>query len=169
MLTRKPDHLKAFDYRGLHRYFLTFCTFKRHRAFETADHVDLVCTQFRRTAVEELFALLAYCFMPDHVHLLIEGRGDNSDGLRFIKSAKQYSGFYYRQSFGEKLWQRYGFERVLRDGEGTLSVARYIFENPVRAGLVTKVDDYPFLGSDVYPIPAILEAIQFRGGWYRSG
>jgi hypothetical protein len=67
------------------------------------------------------------------------------------------------------LWQRYGFERVLRDDEDTLSVARDIFENPVRAGFVTKVDDYPFLGSDVYPIPAILEAIQLRRGWYRSG
>ena len=116
MLTGKPDHLKTFAYRGLH---LTFCTFQRDLTFEAADRVDLVRTQFRRTAAEQLFALLAYCFMPDHVHLLIEGRSDDSDGLRFIKAAKQYSGFHYRQSFASKLWQRYGFERVLRDDEDT--------------------------------------------------
>ena len=167
MLTGKPRHLKTFDYRGLHRYFLTFCTFQRQRAFEASDRVGLVCTQFRRTAAEECFALLAYCFMPDHAHLLVVGSSDDSDGLRFIKTAKQYSGYYYQLSFGERLWQRYGFERVLRDDEDTLSVAKYILENPIRAGLVTKVEDYPFLGSDVYSVEAILEAIQLNGRWYR--
>ena len=35
MLTGKPDHLNAFDYLGLHRYFLTFCTFERQPHFTT--------------------------------------------------------------------------------------------------------------------------------------
>jgi putative transposase len=169
MLTGKPHHLKTFDYLGPHRYFLTFCTFHRARAFESPDRVDLVCTQFRRTAVDERFALTAYCFMPDHAHLLVEGRADDSSGLRFIRGAKQYSGFHYQRSFGVKLWQRYGFERVLRDSEDSLRVARYILENPVRAGLVTAVEDYPFLGSDVYSTAEILEAMQFAARWYRSG
>ena len=107
--------------------------------------------------------------MPDHVHLLVEARADDSNGLRFIRSAKRYSGFHYRRAFGVKLWQRYGFERVLRSNEDTLRVARYIFENPVRAGLVRTVEDYPFLGSDLYSIAQILEAIQYGPQWYRSG
>jgi putative transposase len=118
VLTGRPEHFTSFDYLGLHRYLLTFCTFERHPAFETLDRVDLVRTQFRRTAVEQRFAILAYCFMPDHVHLLVEGIVDDSDGLRFIKNAKQYSGFEM------KLWQRYGFERVLRDEEDSLAVSR---------------------------------------------
>ena len=170
MFTDRPEHLTSFDYRGLHRYFLTFCTFDRHPAFKTFDRVDLVRTQFRRTAVEQRFAILAYCFMRDHVHLLVEGIAEDSDGLRFIKNAKQYSGFYYQRSFDVKLWQRYGFERVLRDEENSLAVARYILHNPIRAGLVTAAEEYPFLGSDVYPIEAISEAIQLHRGWYgRSG
>ena len=108
--------------------------------------------------------------MPDHVHLLVEGIAEDSDGLRFIKNAKQYSGFYYQRSFDVKLWQRYGFERVLRDEEDSPAVSRYILDNPVQAGLAATAEAYPFLGSDVYPIEAISEAIQLRHGWYgRSG
>jgi hypothetical protein len=58
------------------------------------------------------------------------------------------------------LWQRYGFEHVLRADEETLGVVRYTLENPVRAGLVARVEDYPFAGSTVYPLAEILAAVQ---------
>jgi hypothetical protein len=45
-----PEHLKTFDYLGLHQYFLTFCTHERHRLFEKADAVSLVRTQIERAA-----------------------------------------------------------------------------------------------------------------------
>jgi putative transposase len=166
----RPEHLKTFDYLGPHRYFLTFCTFDRRRVFVTSDPVDTVRTQFLRAADDERFAFLAYCFMPDHVHLLVEGKSDDSECRRFFARAKQLSGFHYKKQFGEPLWQRYGFERTLRSDEATLSVARYILENPVRAGLVKCVEEYPFLGSDVYTTAEILEAVQVNGGWRdRSG
>jgi len=108
--------------------------------------------------------------MPDHVHLLAEGRRENSDCLRFITRAKQFSGFHYKAAFKHRLWQRYGYEHTLRSHEGALSVARYILENPVRAGLVACIEDYPFSGSSVYSLEQILEAVQLRGKWYgRSG
>ena len=52
------------------------------------------------------------------------------------------------------------YERVLRDDEATLAVARYIIENPVRAGLVSDPRDYPFLGSQVFSLDEILSAVQ---------
>ena len=58
--------------------------------------------------------------------------------------------------FGTRLWQRYGFERVIRDSEQTFVVARYILENPVRAGLVNAIDEYPFSGSFVYTMPELI-------------
>jgi len=153
-----PGHLRTFDYVGLYRYFLTFCTDYRQRLFTDADAVSLVLSQIMRAAREERFAMVAYCFMPDHAHLLAQAEHESSDCRGFIKQAKQFSGFYYSQRFGRRLWQRYGFERVLRNDEATLAVARYIFENPIRAGLVSRVEDYPFLGSMVYTVTDILEA-----------
>ena len=162
MITRKPEHLKTFDYLGPHRYFLTFCTFERRRIFLTHERADAVHGQFLRAAIDEGFAVLAYCFMPDHVHLLVEGQATDSDCRRFTARAKQLSAFHFRKIFGLRLWQRYGFERTLRSNDATLSVARYIVENPMRAGLVERIQDYPFLGSSVYSLNEILDAVQFH-------
>ena len=106
-------------------------------------------------------AVVAYCFMPDHLHLLVQGLTAESDCRRFISRAKQYSGFYYAEEYGVRLWQRYGFERVLREHEPTMVVARYILENPLRAGLAQRVDEYPYVGSLVYSLSALIEAAQF--------
>jgi len=69
--------------------------------------------------------------------------------------------------FGERLWQRYGFERTLRSEDSAVSVARYILENPVRAGLVQRIDQYEFSGSTVYTVAELVEAIQLDFGWHR--
>jgi len=88
--------------------------------------------------------------MPDHVHKLVRGRTVTADGRKFIRKAKQYSGFYFQKEFKQRLWQRYGRDDVIRDDEDPRPIAQYIIENPVRAGLVTRCDDYPFIGSQVY-------------------
>jgi putative transposase len=163
--TGRPARLTGFPYVGCHRYFLTFCTHYRRRHFVTADRVFLVHEQIVRAASEEWVALIAYCFMPDHVHLLVEGRTGGADCKRFIARAKQYSGYSYRAEFGERLWQKYSFERVLRDEEATLSVARYMLENPLRAGLVRRVEDHPFMGSDVWTLEQIMTAVQMTPQW----
>jgi putative transposase len=163
MRTGRPGHLATFDYLGEYRYFLTFCTHHRHRAFSTTERVDLVSTQILRAAADEGFAITAYCYMPDHLHLLAEGRRPASDCRKFIARAKQFSGFYYQRVFGERLWQRYGSKRVLREDEATLGVARYIIENPIRAGLAKKICDYPFIGSSTYTIAEILDGLNMSG------
>jgi putative transposase len=165
MLTGNPGHAKSFDYLGLHRYFLTFCTFNRAHLFTEKRRVDLVLEQIVRSATENEFGIFAYCFMPDHVHLLVEGLADRSHAVTFIDRAKQYSGYYFKRTFGTKLWQRYGFEHTLRDDEVALSVARYILDNPIRAGLVQRVQDYPFCGSLMHPLEHLLDAVGMIPTW----
>ena len=159
MRTGTPGHLKTFDYLGLHRYSLTFCADGRRPLFTDIDVVGLVLAQISRAAAQTQFAITAYCFMPDHLHLLAEGQSDASDCRVFIARLKQYSGFYYSKVFGDTLWQRYGFEHVLRDDELSMVVARYIMENPIRAGLAPRVEDYPFAGSLVYSLPDLLAGL----------
>jgi putative transposase len=158
--TGRPRHLKTFDYIGIQRYSLTFCTDRRSHLFADRAIIDLVLAQISRAAAENQFAVIAYCFMPDHVRLL-EGQSDASDCKRFITRSKQYSGFQFSQVRGGRLWQRYGFERVLRDDEDTLIVARYIVANPVRAHLAACVQDYPFVGSLVYSLDDLVGGLQF--------
>ena len=87
--------------------------------------------------------------MPDHVHLMIHGQADNSDCKAFIKLAKQYSGFYFKKSHGHQLWQRYGFERVMRDEKELAFTIGYVVANPVRPGLVTILPSTRILGRSV--------------------
>jgi putative transposase len=169
MITRRPEHLNAFSYRGPHRYFLTFCTYGKHKAFVDQEPVDVVLSHILRTSQEQGLELTAYCFMPDHVHLLVEGTVPTSDCREFVARAKQFSGFYYTKRFGVRLWQRYSYERVLREHEQTVRVVRYILENPLRAGLVQRVQDYLFLGSSAHTIEQIAEAVQMMPAWRRSG
>ena len=159
MRTGHPHRLRGFSYQGFHRYFLTFCTFERRPHFADAAIVAVALSQILRVAANEQFALLAYTFMPDHAHLLIEGMSVDADARRFMTRAKQGSGYVVAQRDGRRLWQRYGFEHLLRDDEATVSVARYILENPVRARLVTSPQDYPHSGCPAYTMTAVLDAV----------
>ncbi len=152
--------MRHFDYLGPDRYFLTFCTHDRQPHFGEASNVALVSAHFLMMSVREGFEVPAYCFMPDHVHLLVEGNRPDSDLQRFIKSAKQYSGFYFAKKTNQRLWQRYGFERALRSDEATTAVARYIIENPVRAALVRAPHEYPHWGSFIYSREQLLEFVE---------
>ena len=157
---RLSPRLPSFDYVGLYRYSVTICTFRRQRVFLNDACVDLVCTQLRIAAVENDFAIVAYCFMPDHVHLLPEGQTDGSDFLRFMRSFKQRSAFHWKQRYRGQLWQRGYIERVLRDEEDSFKLARYIFENPLRAGLVRVPEEYPYSGSFVMGTGDVLDSIR---------
>lgn len=161
----KRTRLKTFDYLGAHRYFLTFCTADRHHVFEDAGFVELVLMQFLRAAASLGFSIVAYCFMPDHVHLLVEGLSPDSDLRRFAKDAKQYSGFEYKQKKAKALWQPSYYENVLREDDDAWSVARYIIENPLRARLVERVDEYPFLGSAVVEKAELLTFVHSAAPW----
>ena len=152
-----PRRLSTFDYLGCQRYFLTFCTFERNNSLQQAASVGLVLEQILRVGGQYDFAILAYCFMPDHLHLLAEGVRKDADLKMFLKSAKQYSGFYFKQRTRNNLWQRDGHERTLREDEDTRSVIKYVIENPVRAGLVKSPMEYPFWGSALYSRQELME------------
>jgi putative transposase len=98
--------------------------------------------------------------MPDHLHMLLEGMKADADLKALVKRAKQFSGYYFKRETGQRLWQRYGYERVLRADETTLSVIRYIIDNPLRAGLTNDVASYPFRGSGVCSREELIEHIQ---------
>jgi|SRR5687767_1201492 putative transposase len=156
----RPPRLLGFDYLGPYQYFLTFCTLERRATFLDSGVVAVVLMQFRRTAQTAAFVILAYCLMPDHVHLLVEGSSETSDLRRFAKRAKQSAAQAYSHRFKGRLWQEGYYDRVLRPGEDPRVIARYIVENPVRAGLVRSALEYPHVGSDVWSLEELILSVQ---------
>jgi REP element-mobilizing transposase RayT len=124
--------------------------------------VAAITEQLRCNAALFEFALVAYCVMPDHVHALLEARAERSDFKAMMKRFKQMTGFAYKKQTGRQLWQPGYHERVLRDDEASEAVARYILENPVRAGLTRELGEYPYAWSDVYDLAGLLTAWEGR-------
>jgi putative transposase len=165
MSARRTPRLATFDYLGRHRYSLTCCTYRRRRLFTSPEVVPPVLAQISRAAEREQFAVLAYCFMPDHLHLLVAGETPASHASAFVARFKQLSGYWYRRQYGDRLWQRSAWDRVLRSEDDTWVAIRYILANPVRGGLVERPADYPFSGSLAYDRRDLDDAF----GWGSAG
>ena len=86
---------------------------------------------------------LAWVVMPDHVHVLL--RLDDGDLSKIVASVRSRMTQAFRaEGRTSPLWQRAFQDRALRHDEDLRTVARYIVANPLRAGLVTHVCDYPY-------------------------
>jgi putative transposase len=158
VITDRPKRLTGVSYVGLQRYFVTACTAFRKPIFKDDTVATQVISRILATGDRFGFAVVAYCAMPDHVHLLLIAQSEDADFTRFVRQAKQTTGFWYRQATNSSLWQPGYHERVLRDDEATLAVARYVLENPVRAGLAKELGKWPHAGSAVYSWPELFTA-----------
>jgi putative transposase len=134
----------------MRQYYLTLCVHMRHPVFKSGAAVPAILAQFRQSTGQRGFALLTYCFMPDHLHLLCEARTAEADLIAFVRDAKQRTGYAFARRTGTRLWQRGFYDHVLRSEDDVLAVVRYIMANPVRDGLAREVGEYPFCGSDLF-------------------
>ena len=83
---------------------------------------------------------LAYCLMPDHLHWLLQlGQPTLAQVVGNMKGRASWAS---RSPTG-RLWQRGYYDHAIRTDENLRYVARYIVANPLRAGLVTQIGDYP--------------------------
>ena len=85
---------------------------------------------------------LAYCLMPDHLHWLMQ-----LDKSILARVVGQMKGRSARATGNGRLWQRGYYDHAIRTDENLLNVARYIIANPLRAGLVKRLGDYPLWDS----------------------
>ena len=87
--------------------------------------------------------------MPDHVHLFVCGdeRFELGRWVGALKQALTKANGWTRSS--GQIWQEGFFDHVLRNGESMNQKWEYIVQNPVRAGLVKRAEDWPYQGEIV--------------------
>ncbi|MGI5926737.1 MAG: REP-associated tyrosine transposase, partial [Thermacetogeniaceae bacterium] len=109
---------------------------------------DEDCTKFIQTLQRYKkvcgYELYAYCLMGNHLHmLLMEGKESIEQIMRRICGSYV---FWYNQKYGRVgyLFQDRYMSEPVDDDKYFLTVLRYIYQNPVKAGLVTSVEDYPW-------------------------
>ena len=145
----KRPRLKNFDYTGTYAYSITILTKDRFARFKEVDVVSHLIDILAETAGSGNFNVLAYCFMPDHLHLLVSGKDNQSNLKKFISLFKQRSGYWFKKRYDENLWHISYYDHTLRKEEDIEKVALYILQNPVRKGLVSDFREYTFSGSFV--------------------
>jgi putative transposase len=92
----------------------------------------------------------AYCLMPNHVHLILNP--GHADGLRatFADLHRRYTGaINARHGWTGHLWQG-RFASVAMDEHYLLDALRYVLLNPLRAGLVRQLSDWPWSSVAAY-------------------
>ena len=151
MKIKSSPRLEDFNYKGGYVYSITICTFKNEKYFLKESTVALVLNFLKDISAKHECTIFVYCFMPDHLHLLLQGNNKTSLTF-FIKELKQLSGFYFKKKTNRKLWHLSFYDHILRKEDGLERIALYILNNPVRKGLVKDFKEYPYLGSFIYDI-----------------
>ncbi len=142
---RKRNRLDSEAYLGHQVFSVTTNTWQGAKVFTDPEEVAACRRLLEEAARHYGFTILAYCFMPDHVHFLVEG-SEESALPRFMKAFKQGSSFRHKRHTGRPLWQRSYYDHIIRGQLDTQRAFSYLLDNPVRAGLVEHFDEYPFLG-----------------------
>lgn len=90
------------------------------------------------------YKLLAYCIMPNHVHVLIlplkTQEGSIFSPARITYSWKRYTANQINAALDKSgsLWQKESYDRMIRDESELYNTIKYILQNPVKAGLVSE-------------------------------
>ena len=95
------------------------------------------------------YRLLAWCIMPNHVHVLIE---QQSSLAKILQSWKSYTGRWGLSHNAElglgvpgpQFWMREYWDRYIRDEEHFQATVQYIHDNPTKAGLCQEPHDWPW-------------------------
>ncbi|AOE78536.1 transposase [Pseudomonas lurida] len=124
-------------------YLITTNTQERVPIFSDFHLGRLVVWQFRLAQHQGLANSLAWVVMPDHFHWLVQlQKGSLGDLICQVKSksTRSVNGATGRKG---KLWQTSFHDHALRKEDDLVKMARYVVANPLRAGLVSRIGNYP--------------------------
>ncbi|WP_339827939.1 transposase [uncultured Arenimonas sp.] len=126
-------------------YFLTFTTHGRERIFADWASASVMSRLVSKPENWPGSRLLAWVLMPDHWHglLVLEPQGNLA---KAIGHAKGVTAATFNRDAGRSgaLWARGFYDRAVRSEAGLRKAARYLVANPLRAGLVGRIGDYPY-------------------------
>jgi putative transposase len=91
-----------------------------------------------------LYKLRAYVVMANHVHFLITPNVPVKQILQKIKGYTAYEANKLMARTGKPFWQGESFDHWSRDYDEFMRIVAYIENNPVKAGLVERPEDWKY-------------------------
>jgi REP element-mobilizing transposase RayT len=142
--------------------FLTSVAKDRLPVFRTDAIKEVTCKALDESRKSGKFALYAYVIMPDHLHVITNSKRSSEDTLRFINGIIGHRVITYlkerghetslqklrqetkRRHYQHSLWDHHPNVRLLLSERMLMERVHYLHENPVRAGLVKRAEDYRY-------------------------
>jgi len=171
-------------------YYLTSIAKDRLPVFQTDKIKQIVCNALDEARNSANILLFAYVIMPDHTHLITDGAKAISDVLRYTNgiTAKRVIDYLKENNFNDSLLKlrqetksRNYKHSVFEHHPNAFSIfseavfmqkVNYIHQNPVRAGLVERAEDYEFSSARIWrrnpkddePLKVDINKIKWREG-----
>lgn len=126
-------------------YLVTFTTHQRVDLFSNSENASCMARSLHGLSLWKDTQLLAWVVMPDHLHVLVTlGTAESLSSVVQKLKSNTARALNARNHLVGQVWAPAFHDRALRKDEDLGDVARYLVLNPVRAGLVRRVGDYPF-------------------------
>lgn len=169
-------------------YYLTSVAKDRLPVFRTDKIKQIVSAALNEARKSAEILLFAYVIMPDHLHLITDGSRSVADVLRFTNgiTARRVIDYLKENDFKSSLeklrqeekkrkykyslWEHHPDAFLLTSETTFMQKVNYIHQNPVRAGLVVKAEDYLYSSARIWrktrldnePLPMDIEKIEWR-------
>ena len=124
-------------------YLVTTVVKDRENLFQNFWLARTLVQELRATTEQGLVETLAWVVMPDHIHWLLVPKAVSLETA--VQRTKSRSAIAINNLVGRHaaIGQKGFHDRALRRDEDLLVIARYIVANPLRAGIVERLADYP--------------------------
>lgn len=145
-MPRKPRNFYLSDF-----YHIMVQGDEKKYIFSKDHFKDKYIYLLKRNSFRNDIRIIAYCIMDNHAHILLHCIDINKISKTMAQCNTSYGMFYSkeRKNVGHVFRDRYKSEAIY-DENYLINCIKYIHENPVKAGIVKKCDDYLFSSFNEY-------------------
>lgn len=127
-----------------HYYVITAVTFERKNIFKNHLTAQIAIQALYNLDQIEAIKIICYVLMPDHLHCQFQLL-EQSSLPQVVKQFKGSTAYSLNKKLNIKnVWQKGYYDHNIRNEKDLIKQARYIVANPLRAGLVNNIGDYPY-------------------------
>ena len=152
----RPHRLDKENYVGFVRTTFTLCVKDKKVVFVKDDLVKKFARILKNSCRKHQVKNWIYIFMPEHVHLILEGTCDESDLWKCVVLFKQKTGYWFSKEGKSIKWQKDFYDHIHRKHEDLIRHIRYLAENPVQRKITDNWEKYPYVGSLDYQLGELL-------------
>ena len=127
-------------------YLVTTCTHGRRRVLLEEPLVHEIVPALAQCALRRAWAIGRYVVMPDHVHFFCSPTDDMTPLSRWVQYWKSLASRRWPITDDQPIWQTDFWDAQLRNDESYEAKWDYVRSNPVRHGLSTSPEAWPYQG-----------------------